>query len=211
MIAEGVPGTAMPSSGQTLSAADVDAVGAYVLTLAAPWDEQGTPEAIRPLLERAGLTPAASAKEAPDLDVLDAAGGPSSLQGRRGRLVLIVFWETGCIPCLAKLPQLERLATEFRDRGLEVMPVCVNEGGPESLRGVADRRLHSLPLYVDPHGSARLRYGVDAVPSACLVGRDGRVLGAGPGPHDWTGPEVRELLQACLVPEAAAGEGGAGR
>ncbi len=93
------------------------------------------------------------------------------------------------------------MADEFRDRGLEVLPVCVNEADAEPVRSVAGR-LKSLPLYRDVRGAARLRYGVDAVPAACLIDRAGCLLGDGPGPSDWTGPEARELLQACLRPPA---------
>jgi hypothetical protein len=67
------------------------------------------------------------------------------------------------------------------------------------MREVGARHVKSLPLYVDARGLARLRYGVGAVPAACLIGRDGRVLGSGPGPEDWGGVAARELLRACLA------------
>ncbi len=76
----------------------------------------------------------------------------------------------------------------------------LDEGETEAVREVGARHVKSLPLYVDACGLARLHYGVGAVPSACLIGRDGRVLGSGPGPDDWSGVAARELLRACLAP-----------
>ncbi len=94
VIAQGVPRTAMPASGLTLSPGDLDALTTYVLTLAPP-DDPAT-ASLRPLLERAGLTPAEAPRDAPDMELLDDAGRTSALTGRRGKVVLLVFWETGC-------------------------------------------------------------------------------------------------------------------
>jgi hypothetical protein len=40
---------------------------------------------------------------------------------------------------------------------------------------------------------ARLRYDIQAVPHACLLDLQGRMLGSGPGPAAWDSQEVREL------------------
>jgi len=190
LIADGVPGSRMPSFGGSLSANDLDAVTAYVLSLA---------PSPRALLERAGLDPV-EPQAAPELVLVDLAGQRSTLSGRRGRVVLLVFWETSCLPCLEKLPRLQRLAEALTGQAAEVVPVCVNAAEPEAVRAAAAGRLTSLPCYLDADGKARVRFGVDAVPRACLIDRDGRLLGAGAGPADWDGPEMRELLRAFAPP-----------
>src|SRR5688500_7054273 len=77
----------------------------------------------RRLLQQAGFTPLRS-QVAPPLDVKDMNGGARSLAQLRGRVVLLNFWGTTCLPCLAELPTLERLHDEFRDQGLVVFSVC---------------------------------------------------------------------------------------
>jgi mono/diheme cytochrome c family protein/peroxiredoxin len=199
VIAEGVPGTPMPASARTLSPADVDALTAYVLTLGPRSDAAGLPAALRTRLERAGLSPLGG-RAAPDLELLDGGGARTSLSRFRGKVVLLVLWETTCVPCLEKLPTLEQLAAEHRDRGLAVFPVCLNEAEAKDLGALGARHAKSLPLYLDARGVARLRYDVQGVPAAFLIGRDGQLLGGGPGPGDWASPEVRELLRVCLAP-----------
>jgi thiol-disulfide isomerase/thioredoxin len=112
--------------------------------------------------------------------------------------VLVVFWETGCLPCLNKLPQLEQLSAEFRQQNLTVLPVCVNEAEITILRSLAEKHLKSLPLYVDVESSARFRFGIDAVPHVCLIDRSGRMVGSGSGPADWNSAAVKESLRAYL-------------
>jgi peroxiredoxin len=191
----------MPACGQTLSPRDVDALVAHVLTLMPPQDRASS-ALVDPWLTRVGLQRVPEPRQAPGLDLCDMAQVPSTLAERRGRLVLLFFWDTGCAPCLSKLSQLEEVAAEFHDRGVEVLPVCVNEGDVAPVRGVAQKYLHSLKLYIDPGGTARLRYGVDATPKACLIDRRGRLIAQGPGPRDWTDSCVREWLQACLATDA---------
>jgi mono/diheme cytochrome c family protein len=193
VIADGVHGTPMPGLGAALSSADLDALAAYVLTLAAPGDvPPPLPPEMRALLTQAGFTPADPARPAPPLELRDGDGRPLALADLRGRWVLIQFWETRCVPCLAKLPHLERLADEYRERGLAVLAVCLDEADAGRLRAVG-----RLPLYADPRGLARARYDVSALPAACLVDPEGRLIGRGPGPPDWAAEPMRALLDAC--------------
>jgi mono/diheme cytochrome c family protein/peroxiredoxin len=195
VIAEGVPGTAMPAS-PALSAAELDALAAYVLSLLP--NEKDLPRSTRSLMTKLGMTPAAPRHGTPSLALCDIEGRRTTLASLRGKMVLVVFWETSCLPCLQKLPQLEQLAASFRDQDLIVLPVCVNEGDITPLRRVAEKHVKSLPLYVDSDGSARFRFGVDTVPQACLIDRSGHIVGSGTGPSDWTSADVKELLRAYL-------------
>jgi mono/diheme cytochrome c family protein/peroxiredoxin len=200
VIADGIRGTAMPSAGQALSAADLDAVVAHVLTLAAVLDSRPQlPAKLRPLLQRAGFVPADQLHPAPALDLRDTTGKRVTLAALHGKLVLVDFWAMGCLPCQAKLPRLEQLADEFGSRGVIALAVCADESEAEAVRDVAAKRLHSLPAYLDPGGLARVHYDVQMYPTACLIDPAGRLLGSGPGPDDWLSTEARELLDACLA------------
>jgi mono/diheme cytochrome c family protein/peroxiredoxin len=193
--ADGVPDTAMRGFGQALPPDDLTAVTVYVLKLA---------DALHPPLKQAGLEPVALADVAPELKLVDTDGNATTLEQRRGRLLLIVFWETTSTPCLEKLPQLARLAEEFRGQDVEVLAVCVNNADAETVRKIAAERLKTLPAYRDVDGSARRRYDISTVPRVCLIDRAGLLLAAGAGPADWSGPEIRELLKFLL--ERSAGK-----
>jgi mono/diheme cytochrome c family protein/peroxiredoxin len=199
VVAGGQRDTAMPGFGSALSAGDLDAVTAYVLTLApAAAPRERLPAETRQLLQRAGLSPADPPAAAPALGLRDAAGKSLTLSDLRGRVVLVQFWETTCAPCLAKLAHLEAVAEEYRRRGLDVLPVCLDEKDGGRLATVAARHVKGLPVYLDARGTARAHYDVSALPAACLIDREGRLVGKGAGPEDWSGPEGRALLEACL-------------
>jgi hypothetical protein len=96
---------------------------------------------------------------------------------------------------LAELPDLERLADELRDDGLVVVAVCQDQEDPEEVGPAARKHVARLPVYVDPRGAARLRYAADVVPSAYLIGPDGRLLGHAEGAREWPTKDVRDLLR----------------
>jgi thiol-disulfide isomerase/thioredoxin len=56
---------------------------------------------------------------APDVDFVGSDGKEISLSSFRGRPVLIDLWATWCAPCIASLPSLNHIYTEFKGRGLE--------------------------------------------------------------------------------------------
>lgn len=199
VIADGIPGTPMPGMGRSLSPQDLDALLAFVLAAATNKQVQAVlPANARAMLQRAGFTPAATLQPAPPLQLCDTNGDRLSLASFRGKVVLVNFWGTTCIPCLAELPAWERLEEEFHDRGVAVLCVCADEQDMKSVSRVARQHVKHLPVYVDPLGSARVRYDVQVMPTAFLIDREGRLLGSAQGARDWTGSEVKDLLGAYL-------------
>ncbi len=172
VIIEGLPGSAMPGWGQSLSLLELDGLAAHVLALAS----RPRP-GLAAMLRRAGFVPDESGTAAPPLVLRDTAGGRVTLDSWRGRVVLVLFWGTSCTHCVAEMPAMDRFAARYRERGLVVLPVCVDEADAATARATADDR----PVYLDPGGTARLRYDVQALPTFALIGHDGRLLGTAQG------------------------------
>jgi mono/diheme cytochrome c family protein/peroxiredoxin len=199
-VRDGIPGTMMPALGAALSPGELDAVVAHVLAIA-PDDAK---QPLTPLLGAAGFTPAPALTAAPPLVATDREGKAVTLDRFRGEPVLIVFWGTSCAACVKELPELERLAARYRDRGLRVLPVCADEVDPAAVREVAAERAPGLPAYSDPTGTAKLAYDVQALPSAAIVDRDGRLLGRSQGSMRWSAPETHALLDAVVAARGAS-------
>jgi mono/diheme cytochrome c family protein len=194
VIVEGLPGSAMPGWGESLSRVELDGLASHVLALAS----RPRPD-LAAMLRRAGFAPDESSSPAPPLSLRDTAGDRISLDQMRGRVVLVLFWGTSCTHCVAEMPAMERFADRYRDRGLAVLPACVDETDVATVRAAAGGR----PVYLDPSGSARIAYDVQALPTFALIGRDGRLLGTAQGARDWEDPALDDLIRACL--ESAAG------
>ena len=71
--------------------------------------------------------PVAFAADAPRLaGEVDAQGLARAIAKEKGRVVLVNFWATWCVPCREEFPDLVRLEKKYRDRGLSIVGVSTD-------------------------------------------------------------------------------------
>jgi len=100
---------------------------------------------------------------------------PLTLQDLRGKVVLINFWASWCIPaCYDEAPALERTWLAYKDKGVMVIGVNVQDT-EEPARKFLARFQHSFPNAPDPRGYVAVEYGVYGVPETFFIDRRGRV------------------------------------
>lgn len=113
---------------------------------------------------------------APDFELTRLDGDTFSLQGHRDRIVLLNFWATWCEPCRDEMPDLQQLWEAYRDDGLLVIGISLDEGGRSVVEEFHQTFPVEYPLLLN--GSAvAAEYGADRfVPTTFVIGRDGRIL-----------------------------------
>ena len=95
-----------------------------------------------------------------------------------GKIVVIDFFSTTCVPCIAELPQLMAASSDLKDRrDVQFVLVASDKGDdtPEKFRAFAERRHVTLPLAFDPDGKAHDSFGLTGVPALVILDRAGRV------------------------------------
>jgi thiol-disulfide isomerase/thioredoxin len=60
------------------------------------------------------------------LPSIDDAGYPKAVAAHKGKVVLVEFWATWCVPCRAEMPELVKLEKKLRPRGLDVIMISVD-------------------------------------------------------------------------------------
>jgi thiol-disulfide isomerase/thioredoxin len=104
------------------------------------------------------------------------APGPAALDlsAYKGHVVYLDFWASWCGPCKLSFPYMENLPYAFPQKGLVVLTVNVDHSKKR-----ADAFLNEvgsqLPVIYDPKGKLATRFHVEAMPSAVLIDRDGKV------------------------------------
>ena len=103
------------------------------------------------------------------------AGEPMSLEAHRGRVVVVNFWASWCHPaCYEEAPVLERQWRGYRDRGVVVVGVDIQDKREAAEKFVADFGL-TFPVAQDLKGTVSVDYGVYGVPETFFVDRKGRI------------------------------------
>ena len=126
----------------------------------------------------------------------ELAGGVR-LADYRGKLVLLNFWATWCPPCVAEVPSLNRLYLRFREEGLVILAVSVDEQ-EDVYRQFLDRFGVRFPTVRDPERTVSSRYGTMKYPESYLINRQGTVIQKYVGAEDWERPEIVNYLQSLL-------------
>ena len=122
---------------------------------------------------------------APEFSLPETDRGQVELSSYRGRPVLLVFWTTSCSICQQELPMLERLAPEFRSKGIAVLAIHLGEEG--AARDFMDANRISFTSLVDSSGKVGSKYHVGGVPKLVLVNSEGKIQRSKSG---WTSESV---------------------
>lgn len=92
-------------------------------------------------------------------------------------VMLVDFWTPGCVPCRDNVARLNRLQRDYRAHGLIVVGMA--RAPPVQLVELARRESRDYPLSSDPDGVMFAQLGLDSLPSAVLVDRNGIVVWQG--------------------------------
>lgn len=106
---------------------------------------------------------------------LPAIGGENvALQSLRGKVVLLNFWATWCGPCRQELPELARLQEKFRQHGLTVVAITVDNEA-ENVRAFLKKYALKLQALWDKKKKVAEAYAVEKMPSSYIIDRGGVV------------------------------------
>jgi len=139
---------------------------------------------------------------APTLRLEDLQGQSHSLDGFRGKVVLINFWASWCGPCIEEIPSLRELYRRMAGEPFEILAVNVKEG---RFKVHKFSRLVEMPfpILLDPDGEAFAAWDAQVLPTSFLIDSQGRVREEIHGRLDWAPDEVVETIRALLPAPAA--------
>jgi cytochrome c biogenesis protein CcmG/thiol:disulfide interchange protein DsbE len=144
-----------------------------------------------------GWVAAAPPTLAPNVTLQSADGSSVELSTYRGKVLLIDFWASWCLPCKTSFPALDSLYQEYQPRGLEVLAVNLDErrGDAAAFLGVHP---HRLTVLFDPKGASPVAFGVKGMPSSFLIDKAGTIrfthMGYSSNVDDSYRREIAQLL-----------------
>jgi peroxiredoxin len=123
----------------------------------------------------AGVKEEKDRKSAPDFELKDADGRTVRLSDYRGKVVLLDFWATWCGPCKIEIPWFKEFQRKYKDRGLEIIGVSMDEDGWEVVKPFVSELGINYRIVIGNDDTARLFGGVDALPTTFVIDRDGKI------------------------------------
>jgi peroxiredoxin len=110
----------------------------------------------------------------PEIGLQDLAGRRVDTASLKGKVVLVDFWASWCAPCKQEMPVLERLYQKYRDRGLTIVGVSVDQEGA-NVGGFLKQLKVTFPIVHDKSHDVANRFKPPRMPSSYIVDRNGVV------------------------------------
>lgn len=116
---------------------------------------------------------------APELAYPNPDGKIIKLSDLRGKIVILDFWASWCVPCRRESPNVRRIYGQYHDKGVEVFSFSLDRDAASWKKAIADDML------VWPYHASDLKgwksegaaaYGVRSIPAVFLLNREGRIV-----------------------------------
>jgi len=96
-------------------------------------------------------------------------GAALSMAGWKGKVVVLNYWATWCIPCRKEIPEFNKIHQELGGKGVEVVGISMDEDGAESVKPF----LKQMPVkYTIGLGTGT----IGELPITLVIGRDGTIV-----------------------------------
>ena len=121
----------------------------------------------------------------------------------KGRVSLINFWASWCVPCLTELPGLNQLQGDFDKEDFQVIALSLDlpQDQRDALQVWQRLRMSNISMFQDVGtlGATGIeRFAVDTFPTSLLVDRNGQIVASLIGEADWDSSGARTVVSFLI-------------
>jgi len=113
-------------------------------------------------------------KPAINFTLEDTKGNEVKLEDFKGKVVILDFWATWCMPCVMELPHLQKIYEDYQDQGLVVLGIN-SQNDVEAIKKFLKEKGITFPVLYDTEEEVSEKYKVDCIPRLLIIDREGLV------------------------------------
>ena len=122
-------------------------------------------------------------KKYDSLTFLDTKNTQLDLKDFKGKLILLNFWATWCVPCKEEMPSLDLLQSNKNLKNLKIFPINVGKDNIEKAsKFFKDLKIKNLDVYFDSPVTLAKKFSLRGIPTSILLNKDGlefaRIVGS---------------------------------
>lgn len=138
------------------------------------------------------------ATPAPEVTFTTLTGQQISLSELRGKVVLVKFWATSCVSCVAQMPDNIENYEKYRDKGFDIIAVTMQYDPANYVINFVETRKLPFTVALDTQGKVAKAFGdVKLTPTAFLIDKNGNIIKRYLGLYDKS--EFRQSIEKALA------------
>jgi len=128
------------------------------------------------------------------LQLVDLQGKQIDFGSLKGKVVFLNIWATWCPPCIAEMPNIQKLYDKVGSDKIAFVMLSVDEGGMNKVKKFIERKDYTFPVYL-PASQFPQEFYSNAIPTTFIISPKGKIVAKQEGMADYNTPEVVEFLQ----------------
>ncbi len=116
------------------------------------------------------------------IDYENNAGGTTSLDDLKGKYIYVDVWATWCGPCIAEIPSLKKIETQYHDKNIEFVSISIDRirDHEKWKKMIVEKELGGMQLFADNDwNSAFVKgYSIQGIPRFILIDTEGHIISA---------------------------------
>lgn len=131
-----------------------------------------------------------------DIPFFDENGQAHNFDEFYGKVLLVNFWATWCMPCREEMPALSKLQKDFRRKNFKVLAISGDFKGVDAIKEFYQtHKIKNLPVYHDPKNTLSKSFDITGIPTSLIIDAEGyeiaRIFGSF---VDWESDELRQFI-----------------
>jgi peroxiredoxin len=134
----------------------------------------------------------------PSFTFLNENGKEININEFKGKVLLVNFWATWCMPCVKELTQFDKMIEIFGKDNIAIIPISIDSvGGITKLKEFYQKnKITNLPIYKDKNLTAYEAVMSFGIPTSIIVDRDLNAHVKVSGYLNWQDPEIMNILNS---------------
>lgn len=126
------------------------------------------------------------------LNSIDA--GPVNFNTSQGEVILVNLWATWCAPCIAEMPSLQKLHTDYGDK---MAFYFISNEKENKIKAFMKENRYDFPVFQSLE-TAPDALNSNALPTTYIIDKSGKIVVRKTGVADWNGKKTRGILDDLI-------------
>ena len=116
----------------------------------------------------------------------------------RGKVLLVNFWATWCVPCIKEMPSLDRLKSKF-EKNFDVIAISLDRDGKKKVTDFFnENKIINLEKFFDINNSLAKEINLIGLPTSFFINKKGDLIGYYEGDMEWDNDTVIEFINYLI-------------